>query len=135
MNLLVSVEKKNILNQQKFKKEMQLCKRTQRPKFRYIEGGEGAVNTCIFIAVFIVIFFLCTDSSNIPSIYLWPSRVLDNESSSAVVHSSVKIEKRLVLSSLQRRTLRGQNNWRTLLRILAHFSSRNSSTKHHYWKG
>ena len=45
MNLLVSVEKKNILNQQKFKKEMQLCKRTQKAQmygyliFRYIEGG------------------------------------------------------------------------------------------------
>ena len=89
---------------------MQLCKRTQRPKFRYIEGGEGAVNTCIFVAVFIVIFFLCTDSSNIPSIYLRPLRVLDNESSSVVVHSSVKIEKRVVFSSVQSSTLRGQNN-------------------------
>ena len=78
--------------------------------FDILKGAEGAVNTCIFIAVFIVIFFLCTDSSNIPSIYLRPLRVLDNESSSVVVHSSVKIEKRVVFSSVQRRTLRGQNN-------------------------
>ena len=106
--------------------------------FDILKGGWRCSKYMHFHSSFYRNFFLCTDSSNIPSIYLWPSRVLDNESSSVVVHSSVKIEKRVVLSSVQSRTLRGQNNWRALLGILAQFhsllilvnssTSRNSST-------